>query len=158
MPPTLPAGYSLKPSKESELDDLVALELRCYPAQSAYSRQEYRYVLTRAHALNLTLRDPARAVVGFAGAFLHAGWRAGHVYTVNVDPSQRGKGLGRVLMEALEAGMRREGMARSLLEVNVANATAIGLYEAMGYERLKRLKDYYTTYPEKDAFLYGKNL
>ncbi|HWG91918.1 MAG TPA: N-acetyltransferase [Candidatus Thermoplasmatota archaeon] len=155
----LPRGYVLEEATPDDIDDLLALELRCYPAQSAYTRNEYQYALVRAKAVNLVLRPGnGKAPTGFAGGFIHQGWKAGHVYTVNVDPSERGKGFGRLLMDALEEGMRKAGMTRSVLEVNVENTPAIGLYEGMGYTRVKRLKNYYSTYPNPDAYLYEKPL
>lgn len=147
----------LRDATMGDLDALLALERACYPPAAAYGPVEYRYALSKAKAVNLALEDRGR-IVGFAGAFYHAGWRAGHVYTVNVDPASRGAGFGRRLMGELESRVAALGGARMLLEVNVANAAAIALYEGGGYARVRRLKDYYTTYAERDAFLYEKSL
>ena len=141
----------------ADLDALVALENACYPPRQAYSREEYRYALAVAKAVNLVHEEDGRAV-GFVGAFHHARWRAGHVYTVNVHPSQRGRGLGKRLMAACEGRLAALGMTRVLLEVNVQNEAAIRLYESCGYARLKRLRNYYTQYEDNDAFLYEKPL
>ena len=141
----------------ADLDALLALENACYPPRQAYSREEYRYALAVAKAVNL-LHEEDGAPVGFIGAFHHRTWRTGHVYTVNVHPSQRGRGLGKRLMAACEARLAKLGMRRVLLEVNVENAAAIALYEACGYQRLQRLRDYYTQYANPDAFLYGRDL
>lgn len=140
-----------------DLDVLLELENACYPPNQAYSREEYRYALARAKAVNLLWREGG-AVTGFVGAFHHRQWRVGHVYTVNVHPKERGKGLGIRLMDACEERLRTLGMTRCVLEVNVENDAAIRLYEKAGYERLDRLKDYYTQYRVNDAFLYGKRL
>lgn len=147
----------LRDATVDDLDSLVALEAACYPPHQAYSRDEYRYALTRAKAVNLAYTD-AGALVGFVGAFHHKQWRVGHVYTVNVHPSQRGKGLGLRLMRACEQRLAALDMTRCVLEVNVENEAAIALYEKGGYVRLDRLKDYYTQYRVNDAFLYGKEL
>lgn len=147
----------MRDARPSDLDALVALENACYPPHQAYSREEYRYALSVAKSVNL-VHEEAGEVVGFVGAFHHRTWRTGHVYTVNVHPSARGRGLGRRLMAACEARLAGLGMRRVLLEVNVENAAAIALYEACGYARLKRLPDYYTQYANPDAFLYGRDL
>lgn len=147
----------LRDATLADLDALLALERACYPGPAAYGVAEYRYALAKAKAVNLALEE-REAIVGFAGAFYHSGWRAGHVYTVNVDPNARGRGFGRLLMGALEERVAKLGATRMLLEVNVENADAIRLYERTGYARVKRLKDYYTTYAERDAFLYEKSL
>lgn len=140
-----------------DLDALLALEQACYPPNQAYSREEYRYSLAKAKAVNLVLEEKG-APIGFIGAFHHQAHRLGHVYTVNVHPSARGRKLGRALMEACEARLAALGMRRCILEVNVENEDAIRLYERCGYTRLERLKDYYTQYRVNDAYLYGKDL
>ncbi|HUR69287.1 MAG TPA: N-acetyltransferase [Candidatus Thermoplasmatota archaeon] len=141
----------------ADMDALLELERACYEPQQAYTREEYRYSLTRAKALNLALSERG-VIVGFIGAFHHRTHRLGHVYTVNVHPKERGRGLGRALLSACEERLRALGMDRVVLEVNVENADAIRLYERAGYVRQERLKDYYTTYRVNDAFLYTKQL
>lgn len=149
---------SFRDATMDDLDALLALEQACYPPNQAYSREEYRYALARAKAVNLLWEDGKGRVTGFVGAFHHRAWRLGHVYTVNVHPSERGRGLGLRLMDEAEARLRRMGMKAVLLEVNVENEAAIRLYEKGGYRLLRRLKDYYTQYANPDAFLYRKAL
>lgn len=140
-----------------DLGALLALENACYPPRQAYSREEYRYALTKAKAVNLVLEEDGRAV-GFIGAFYHRSHRLGHVYTVNVDPNGRGRGHGRTLMETCELRLRALGMRACVLEVNVENADAMRLYERCGFSRKELLKDYYTQYRVNDAWLYVKAL
>lgn len=143
-------------ARPADLPALLELEEACYPPGQAYGREEYRYALEVANSVNLKLAgSPLEA---FGGAFLHDGRRTGNVYTVNVHPRARGRGLGRRLVEGLEARMVEAGMARSVLEVNVANEPAIRLYESLGYERVERLRNYYQNYAERDAFRYAKPL
>lgn len=142
----------------ADLDALLALERACYPPNQAYSREEYRYALGRAKAVNVLWEDEKRNATGFVGAFHHRAWRLGHVYTVNVHPSERGKGLGLRLMDEAEARLRALGMKAVLLEVNVENEAAIRLYEKGGYKLVRRLERYYTQYANPDAFLYQKAL
>lgn len=141
----------------ADLDAVLALEQACYPPRQAYGREEYRYALRVAKAVNLLHEEDGR-VVGFVGAFHHRTWRTGHVYTVNVHPSQRGRGLGVRLMAACHDALAALGMERVVLEVNVDNQAAIALYEKCGYRLVRRLPDYYTTYDDNDAFLYERDL
>jgi ribosomal protein S18 acetylase RimI-like enzyme len=142
----------------ADLDALLALEQACYPPNQAYSREEYRYALGKAKAVNLLWEDEKGNVTGFVGAFHHRIWRLGHIYTVNVHPSERGRGLGLRLMDEAESRLRRLGMKAVVLEVNVENAAAIRLYEKGGYRLVRRLEGYYTQYRVNDAFLYEKAL
>jgi len=150
-------SLALRDATPADLDALVDLERACYPPQQAYSREEYRYALTRAKAVNL-LAEEATAIVGFVGAFHHRAHRIGHVYTVNVHPKERGRGLGLRLLEACEARLRTLGMTRCVLEVNVENEPAMRLYEKAGYARAELLEGYYTQYHVNDAWRYEKAL
>src|ERR1700681_4012549 len=49
-----------------------------------------------------------------------------------VDPSARGRGIGRALVEALEREARLLSMTRVVLETGTRLAPAIKLYQAMG--------------------------
>lgn len=150
----LPAVRDALPT---DIEALLELENACYPPHQAYAREEYRYALVRGKALNLILEEGGVAI-GFVGAFHHRLHRIGHVYTVNVHPKERGRGLGKMLMAACEDRLHELGMKRCVLEVNVENEEAIRLYERCGYARVERLKDYYTQYRVNDAWLYVKDI
>lgn len=152
------AGGRFRDATPADLDALLALEDACYPPNQAYSREEYRYALVKAKALNVLWEDEEARITGFVGAFHHRTWRIGHVYTVNVHPSERGKGLGLRLMAECHGRLKEMGMRAVILEVNVENAAAIRLYEKAGYRLVERLKDYYTQYANNDAFLYETRL
>lgn len=149
---------ALREATPDDLDALLALERACYPPNQAYARDEYRYALQKAKAVNLVWEDEKGNATGFVGAFHHRAWRVGHVYTVNVHPSERGRGLGLRLMDACHDALRGLGMARVVLEVNVENDAAIRLYEKAGYRLVRRLEKYYTQYANPDAFLYERDL
>jgi ribosomal protein S18 acetylase RimI-like enzyme len=148
----------LRAATLADLDALLALEEACFPPHQAYSRAEYRYALAQGRSVNLVEDAPDGRAVGFVGAFHHRAWRVGHVYTLNVHPEARRRGLGRRLMDACEARLADAGMRRVALEVNVANHAAIALYEALGYARTARLPGYYPTYEERDGWQYVKEL
>jgi len=59
-----------------------------------------------------------------------------------VDPSVRGQGIGRALVEALEREARQIGVTRIVLETGTRLAPAIKLYEAMGYTRIPLFGEY----------------
>ena len=72
------------------------------------------------------------------------------VMTMGVLPDFRGRGLGRVLMDALIDVARRWGSERVFLEVRESNAAAISLYENSGVEVVGRTKGYFRN-PREDA-------
>ena len=85
--------------------------------------------------------EDAGQVVGYAGLAV-AGGQA-DVQTVAVSPDAQGRGLGRVLLDALVAEAARQGAGSVLLEVRADNPPAIRLYERTGFERIAVRRRYY---------------
>ena len=65
----------------------------------------------------------------------HRGW----VYYVAVDPSERRRGYGRLLMQHVEQALRGRGCAKLNLQVRPDNPEALGFYERLGYLREERV-------------------
>jgi GNAT superfamily N-acetyltransferase len=59
-----------------------------------------------------------------------------------VDPSVRGRGIGRAIVTALEREARLLGAKRIVLETGTRLTPAIKLYEAMGYARIPLFGEY----------------
>ncbi len=85
--------------------------------------------------------EDAGAVVGYAG--LAVGGGEADVQTVAVSPDAQGRGLGRVLLDALVAEAARQAASSVLLEVRADNPAAIRLYERTGFERIALRRRYY---------------
>jgi ribosomal protein S18 acetylase RimI-like enzyme len=148
---------TLRGARLADIGALLALEAACYPPGEAFTREVYAHALNGARAVNLAWEEDG-AVVGFVGAFHHKRWRIGHVYTLNVRPDARRRGVGKALMLECERRLADLGMARLALEVQVENAPAIALYERLGYRRVGRLEGYYQHYANNDAWRYEKAL
>jgi GNAT superfamily N-acetyltransferase len=73
-----------------------------------------------------------------------------------VDPSARGQGIGRALVDALEREARRLGVTRIVLETGTRLAPAIKLYEGMGYARIPLFGEYLSS-PDT-SLCFGKSL
>ena len=69
------------------------------------------------------------------------GQRTG-IYGFVVRPEYRGKGYGRQLLQEVIRIIRNEGPNEIMLDVDVHNATALGLYLSLGFE-IKTTYDYY---------------
>lgn len=80
--------------------------------------------------LLLAVDDEGRLVGSVIAGF--DGWRA-HVYRMAVDPSVRKGGVGRALVEVLEARFRSLGAVRSDAIVLLDNDLGRGFWEAVGY-------------------------
>lgn len=110
------------------IDDLDAYQKPLYPEESH-------------HGVDLAaLLDPAVAFVvvradGVAvgcGAVLVRG-TASELKRIYVSPAQRGAGIGRALVERLEAEARERGATVARLETGIHQHDAIKLYERCGY-------------------------
>jgi GNAT superfamily N-acetyltransferase len=76
------------------------------------------------------------------GALRTLGEGVGELKRMYVHPEQRGRGLGRRLLAALEAEARALGLRRIVLETGVRQAAALALYEAAGYLRIPAYGEY----------------
>jgi putative acetyltransferase len=61
---------------------------------------------------------------------------SGELKSMWVDPYCRGAGLGRLLLAAVEAAARRQGLAILRLETGIHQPEALGLYRAQGFREI----------------------
>jgi len=77
--------------------------------------------------------DDADSPIGFVHILLHRStWSNGHYCYLEdlfVDPAQRGKGVGRALIEAVYAHADAQGCSRTYWMTQETNATARALYD-----------------------------
>ena len=74
----------------------------------------------------------ATVLVGHDG---HRGW----VYYLAVDPAQRHKGYGRVMMKAAEDWLRERGIEKLQLLVRADNRSVKDFYQSLGYSMQERI-------------------
>ena len=83
----------------------------------------------------LVLRDGAGRAIG-CGGIARFDDRRGEVKRMYVVPEARGRGLGRRLLEELEAQARALGYTSVVLETGDRQPEALGLYESAGFARI----------------------
>jgi GNAT superfamily N-acetyltransferase len=66
----------------------------------------------------------------------------GEIKRMYVIPEERGRGVSRIVLEALEAAARTLGISRLLLETGNRSSEAIALYERSGFERIPAYGEY----------------
>lgn len=59
-----------------------------------------------------------------------------------VIPEARGEGIGRAVLEALEAEARKLGVARLVLETGIRQDAALGLYRSSGFREIELFGEY----------------
>jgi ribosomal protein S18 acetylase RimI-like enzyme len=87
-------------------------------------------------ASRVAVRDAVRVGVANLGIRDRDAWIGG----VGVVPSERRRGLGRTLMEAVHEEALARGVERIWLEVIVENSPAVALYEDLGYTHVRDLE------------------
>jgi ribosomal protein S18 acetylase RimI-like enzyme len=130
--------------RKAEAGDVAALALL---EESAFASDR----LSRRSLVALSKSDTACLLVACEGETL-AGYvlvlfrRDSHVarlYSLAVDPSKAGCGIGARLLAAAEAAAIARGASELRLEVRADNSGAIRLYERRGYRAIGRRASYY---------------
>lgn len=123
----------------AELQELVNLENTCFQSDRI-SPRSFRYFLTKSQAEIWVLGSP---VVAYGLVLFHRGTSLARIYSLAVNPSERGKGLAKQLMLAMETSALGHKALFIRLEVADDNLGALALYQSMGYEPIRRLHHYY---------------
>ena len=108
------------------------------PASAEIVREQYREMLSTPDPLAFIAEDGGRPVGYLIGFYdePHFMWetaRVGHVDSFYVLPETRGRGVGRLLMEAAYTAMRDAGATAVALEVVDANEIARRFYDQQGF-------------------------
>jgi GNAT superfamily N-acetyltransferase len=88
-----------------------------------------------ADSVTLVEDGPNGRLIGMASGFYAPDTRVAEVGGMFVDPAHRRAGVGKHLLEAVEAWARGLGATRIELEVNPELEAALRLYERCGYTR-----------------------
>ena len=136
---------TVRPASSADLDAILAVEADCFEsAGERFNRRQVKTLLQNPRACVL-VAELRGEIVGWAASLRrrHKAWHSGRVYTVGVRRTARGHGLGRLLTVALLDRFREAGISRAYLEVRADNATALKLYETLGFKPIRRLTAYY---------------
>ncbi|NHN48135.1 GNAT family N-acetyltransferase [Halostella sp. JP-L12] len=151
---TAPDARSDVRIREAEAADLLAvvrIERASFPQPWPYDAFE-RYLDAPGFlvAVDEDERDDEDAidtqnVVGYVVADFvpNHGRGLGHVKDLAVHPDRRGEGLGATLLEAALSKLAAQSARTVKLEVRESNDRARSLYEAFGFEPLRRVPRYY---------------
>lgn len=124
-----------------DLPALVALEEQCFTSDRLTPRS-FQWMISRAHGQLLVAEQQAQ-VLGYALVLFHRGTSLARLYSLAIAESARGLGLGKRLLQRMEACALAHDCAYLRLEVRIDNPAAIALYERNGYRRFALIHDYY---------------
>jgi ribosomal protein S18 acetylase RimI-like enzyme len=98
-------------------------------------RADFRFALGKAASDILVAEDEAIVGSVMVGHDGHRGW----LYYVAVAPASRGRGIGRVLVEAAESWLRQHGVVKVQLMVRETNDSVAAFYRRIGYDPMPRI-------------------
>lgn len=132
----------LRPARASDLAALVALEEAVFAGDRMAARQ-FRHHIDSPNGELVVAVGRDHTLLGYALLLRRRGSRVGRIYSIAVAAAARGTGLGRRLLERLQASARKHDLDEIRLEVRKDNAGAIGLYQRAGYEVFGERPGYY---------------
>ena len=123
------------------------------PWSSAQFKEEFAGIPATRHFL---IAEDENQIVGYAGCFSPGEGIEADILSVGVVLSHRGQGIAKEFVGQLEQWCRDRKASAMMLEVKVDNVEAIGLYLAMGYQKISIRMDYFG--PGLDAQVMRKEL
>ena len=135
---------SYRAAIQLDLPVLVSME-RVLFADSPWSmgqfKEEFKGVPNSRYFLVAT--NDADEIVGYAAVLVVAPGVEADVLTVAVLPNYARQGIATHFMNELEKWSQNKQALAMMLEVGVENASAIALYEKLGYQTIATRKNYY---------------
>jgi [ribosomal protein S18]-alanine N-acetyltransferase len=124
----------------ADIPALVALE-EAFPTDRMSTRN-FQDLLRRGRGSVLVYEDRG-ALLGDAVVLYRRNSPNARMYSLVVEPAQRGRGIARQLLAAVEAEARERHCQCVRLEVRPDNAPALRLYAHLGYTVERRLERFY---------------
>jgi len=123
-------NYAIENVKSGRWEEKDALEK---------SRREIDSLLTdglntKNHELLCIIDLDRNQKIGYFWLFTFPGMKKGFIYDFVIHKELRGKGFGKLSLEALEEHARELGVEQLSLHVFAHNTAAVSLYKKMGYE------------------------
>jgi len=133
-----------------DIPGLLLIEHSCFQPEDAFTMRQIRGLIDNPNTLcrvadGIGPEGTDLTIAGWCVSLIrqHRGHRSGRIYTLAIDPTCQGKGVGRLLLNSALKELRDRGVRHVYLEVRADNDRAIALYEKAGFECVRLLPDYY---------------
>lgn len=130
---------TIYPVTKADLQEVLILERASFP--HPWSEEHILNEIHSSHSFPLLARLEDGTCAGYICPMLVLD--EGQILNVAVQPSCRGRGVGKMLLEAVLELFREKGATVVYLEVRPTNATAISLYTHCGFITTGRRRAYY---------------
>jgi ribosomal-protein-alanine N-acetyltransferase len=138
----------------ADLGDIERIERSAYP--TPWSRSMFAGELAKPSSISLGAVDADEEFVLVGYLIISRYVDAWHVMNVAVDPDYRRRGVATTMLDELFRLTEGDGRRGYTLEVRVSNASAIALYERVGFHATGIRRGYYTDNRE-DALVMWKD-
>ena len=140
-----------------DFDELYAIEEICFQPPQRFSRRYMRELIASPDTATWIATEKNQ-MLGFAVVewVQQITGVIAYIATIEVLPEFRGRGIGAELLRRLEGSANAERAITMWLHVDAENASAIRLYERLGYRNTGRADHYYAR--NRPAAIYAKSL
>ena len=144
------SGGALQPMGVQDVAEVLAIERQAYAVP--WSQGNFIDSLAAGYAA-FALRDPQARLLGYFLAMKGAGEM--HLLNITVSPDQQGRGLARLMLDALCRLCREQACEQLWLEVRAGNHRAREVYRRYGFDEVGLRRGYYPVQqgPREDAVL-----
>jgi ribosomal-protein-alanine N-acetyltransferase len=143
-------GFRVREFNLKDLEHVMQINAACLPEN--YSSYFYRDLYQR-YPETFRVAEVEDSVHGYIMCRIERGWskigkltpaRLCHIVSIAVMENYRRRGIGRkLIVEAMRKGRDVYGASEGYLEVRISNDAAIGLYDVLGFKKVKRNYGYY---------------
>ena len=143
-------SFTVRVFNTKDLERVMHINARCLPEN--YSSYFYRDLYTK-YPETFLVAEMDGQVQGYIMCRIERGWskkgklsaaRLCHIVSIAVMEDHRRKGMGKeLIVQAMARGRRIYDCNEGYLEVRVSNEAAIGLYDKLGFSKVKRNYGYY---------------
>ena len=146
-------SVAISPAKAHDLSEVAALERVCF--SDPWPASAFATLPDNPRVYFAVARRENQKLAGYAVAWFVMD--EGELANLAVTPSERGHGVGGLLLQAVIAAATSRGIRDLYLEVRDSNSAARALYAGQEFEEVGRRKSYYRS-PVEDALILRRTL
>ncbi|MDE3018795.1 MAG: ribosomal protein S18-alanine N-acetyltransferase [Nitrospirota bacterium] len=148
--------FVFAPAQLEDLDRLVAIEQQSFtaPWTRRMFEAEFQNPFSRLLAARLTSEGRPGFIVGYLCWWVV--FEEVRLMNLAVEAGRRRQGIAKALVLQALSAAQTEGAERAVLEVRASNLPAVRLYEELGFRHVAVRAQYYTD-PIEDAVLMQRN-
>ncbi|PIV87751.1 MAG: GNAT family N-acetyltransferase [Hydrogenophilales bacterium CG17_big_fil_post_rev_8_21_14_2_50_63_12] len=145
----MPSKPRLRAATEADLDAMTQLIARLFALEPDFSfdparvRRGLGLLLSKKEAAALWVAEQDSQVIAMCSAQIvistAEGGPVAWVEDLVVRPDQRGRGIGRLLLDAVTIWAKRRGLTRLQLLADCENETALGFYRHQGWQATRMI-------------------